>query len=190
MDTFLCSLVQSCCGEGGTLQTNNTGVCSQYLSHTGFALPTACVLSCLHCLGSRLLCWELSEAGPGLYALPRSKLLRFRYSGSPQRHRLGWACILCPSLVPAAQATMCLANTLSPGAVHLITSLVAAARFPGRARLQCAMCFFWGADLWLRPSWRMSTVQNLRKSLVRNWKPVCSLVGDALSGAEFAPFRL
>ena len=25
-------------------------------------------------------------------------------------------------------------------------------------------------------------------SLVRDWQPVCSLVGDALSGAEFAPF--
>ena len=37
VDTFLGSLVQSCCGEGGTLQTNNTGVCSQCLSHTGFA---------------------------------------------------------------------------------------------------------------------------------------------------------
>ena len=35
VDTFLGSLVQSCCGEGGTLQTNNTGVCSQCLSHTG-----------------------------------------------------------------------------------------------------------------------------------------------------------
>ena len=34
---FLGSLVQSCCGEGGTLQTNNTAVCSQCLSHTGFA---------------------------------------------------------------------------------------------------------------------------------------------------------
>ena len=38
----------------------------------------------------------------------------------------------------------------------------------------------------LQPSWQMSTIQNLRKSLVRNWKPVCSLVGDAVSGAEFA----
>ena len=36
----------------------------------------------------------------------------------------------------------------------------------------------------------MSTIQNLRKSLVRNWKPVCSLVGYALSGAQFAPFWL
>ena len=34
----------------------------------------------------------------------------------------------------------------------------------------------------------MSTIQNLRKSLVRNWRPVCSLVGGAISGAEFAPF--
>ena len=32
---FLGSLVQSRCGEGGTLQTNNTGVCLQCLSHTG-----------------------------------------------------------------------------------------------------------------------------------------------------------
>ena len=32
---FIGSLVQSCCWEGGTLQTNNTGVCSQCLSHTG-----------------------------------------------------------------------------------------------------------------------------------------------------------
>ena len=39
---------------------------------------------------------ELSKAGPAFRALPRSKLLGFRFSGTPQRHRLGWACILCP----------------------------------------------------------------------------------------------
>ena len=33
----------------------------------------------------------------------------------------------------------------------------------------------------------MSTIQNLRKSLDRNWRPVCSVGGDAFSGAEFAP---
>ena len=36
---------------------------------------TGCVLSLSTLLGSRLLCQELSEAGPGLYALPRSKPL-------------------------------------------------------------------------------------------------------------------
>ena len=64
----------------------------------------------LHCLGSRLLCRGLLDPGPGLHALPRSKPLRFRYSGTPQRHRLGWACILCPSQVRAAQVTRCLAS--------------------------------------------------------------------------------
>ena len=34
----------------------------------------------------------------------------------------------------------------------------------------------------------MSTIQNLRKSLVRNWRPVCSAVGDVVLGAEPAPF--
>ena len=57
----------------------------------------------LHCSGSRLLCWELSDAGPGLHALPRSKPLRFRFLGTPQRHRLSWACVLCPSQVRVAQ---------------------------------------------------------------------------------------
>ena len=36
----------------------------------------------------------------------------------------------------------------------------------------------------------MLSIQNLRKSLVRNWEPVCSFVGEAISGAEFAPFPL
>ena len=64
---------------------------------------------CLHCTGSRLLCREPSKASPGLHAPPRSKPLRFRHSGSPQRRRLGWACVLCSSLIRAAQV-MCLAS--------------------------------------------------------------------------------
>ena len=34
----------------------------------------------------------------------------------------------------------------------------------------------------------MSTIQNLRKSLDRNRRPVCSVGGGGFSGAEFAPF--
>ena len=64
----------------------------------------------LHCSDSRLLCWELSDAGPGLYALPKSKLLRFRFLGTPLKCRLGWACILHPSQVRAAQVTRSLAR--------------------------------------------------------------------------------
>ena len=100
VDTFfLGSLVQLHCGEGGMLQTNNTGMCSQCFSHARPA-PTHGA----HHSGSRLLCRELSEASPGLHAPPRSKPLRLRHSGSPQRHRLSWACVLCPSQVRVAQA--------------------------------------------------------------------------------------
>ena len=120
MDTFLGSLVQSCCGEGGTLQTNNTGVCLQCLGRTGFAPRSQRVcFPCLHCLGSRLLCRELSEAGPGWYALPTPKPLRFRYTSSPQRHRLSWACVLCPFQVRAAQVMRCLANMVA-ATYHLL----------------------------------------------------------------------
>ena len=115
MDPFLGSLVQLRNGEGGTLQTDNTGMYLQCLSHSG-PVPThgACALLALSSgSGSRLLLWEPSEAGPGLHAPPRSKPFRFRHLGSPQRHRLGWACVLCPSQVRAAQVMRCLASAVA-----------------------------------------------------------------------------
>ena len=75
--TYLGSLVQLCCGEGGTLKTNITGMCGEYfqcLDHTGFApadVPYLCFLS-LHCSGSWLLCGELSKACTAFRALPGS----------------------------------------------------------------------------------------------------------------------
>ena len=105
----------------------------------------------LHFSGSRLLCRELSEVGPGLRVLPRSKQLRFMFSGTPQRCRLGWACILCPSQVQAAQVTRCLVSTVTPRlGVCLITFSIPAAQFS-----VCTMgtLSFWAADLWLQLSW-------------------------------------
>ena len=46
---FLCSLVQSRCGEGGMLQRNITGECSQCLSHTGLPPLTAHTAQALGC---------------------------------------------------------------------------------------------------------------------------------------------
>ena len=86
MVTFLGSLVQSCCGDGGTLQTNVTGVwgeCSQCLGHTGFApahgmcaFPShtaqAVVCSAGSCLRQALGCMHfpgLSHSGSGSWVL-------------------------------------------------------------------------------------------------------------------------
>ena len=134
MVTYLGLLVQLCCVEGGTLQTNITGMCGeclQCLGHTGFApAHSVCDFPVYTAQASDCSAVELSKAAPGLRALPRYKPFRFRFSGTPQRRRLDWACILCPSQVRASQATRCLASALSPGMVHLITSPVPAARFP------------------------------------------------------------
>ena len=131
----------------------------------------------------------LQGAGPELHALPRPKSLRFRVSGTPQRRRFGWACVLCLPC-PSSSGDQEL-NERTLFRCSVTSPLPVPACFQARWSLVgCALCLFWGADLRLRPSRRMSTIQNLRKSLVRNWKPVCSLVGCALSGAQFAPFYL
>ena len=144
---------------------------------------TVCVLSPSTLLRLQV---ALQGAGPELRVLPRPKPLKFQvllYSTKAQT-RLGLRFV--PSLVRAAQGIRSLTNVLSPGAVRLLP-FPSQPQLPG-APVQCALCLFWRADLWLRPSRQMSTIQNLRKSLVRDWKPVCSLVGDALSEAQFAPF--
>ena len=95
---------------------------------------------------------ELSKAGPVLHALPRSKPLRFMFLGTPQRRRLGWACVLCPSQVQAAQVTRCLESTHSPGVCVLLPPLSQLLGFLGvqqEHHLRCAVCLFWGADFWL-----------------------------------------
>ena len=81
----------------------------------GLPLLMTCVcFSGLYCSGSRLLCQGAVKAGSGLHALPTSMLLSFRFSGTPQRHRLSWACVFCLFQVQAAQATRYLASTLFP----------------------------------------------------------------------------
>ena len=103
MVTYLDSRVQLCCGEGETLQRNITdvcGECSQCLGHIGFApTPGMCALPVYTAQAPGCSAGELSKVSPELHALPTSKPLRLRFSGIPQRHRLDWACVLCPSLV-------------------------------------------------------------------------------------------
>ena len=134
--TYSGSLVQLCCGEEGTLQTNITGVCgecSQCLGHTGFA-PShgVCAFPVYTAQAPGCSAGELSKAGPGLHALPRSKLLRFRLLGTPQRHRLGWACVVLPFRCLSSSGDQLLGERTVPGGRSiLITSPVPAAQFPG-----------------------------------------------------------
>ena len=139
----------------------------------------------LHCSAPGCSAGELSEAGPGLCAPPRPKPLMFRFSGTPQRCRLSWACVLCPSQVQATQVTRCLVSAQSwAGQCVLLPPLPQTLGFLGAQRehhFRCAVCLLWGADLWLPPSWWMSTVHYPRKtwlatgSLLTVWQRMPSL---------------
>ena len=137
MVTYLGSLVQSCCGGEGRSTANKCHWCVwgvRAVSQPCWVCPRSrrVCFPGLHCSGSRLLCQELSEAGPGLCARPSSKLLRFRFFSTPQRCRLSWACVFHPSEVPAAQVTRCVASAVTPSwGLRLITSPDPAPRFSG-----------------------------------------------------------
>ena len=153
------------------MKANVTGVCgecSQCFSRTGFApAHSVCVFIVDTAQAPGCFAGELSKMGPGLHALPRSKPLRFRFSGTPQRHRLCWACIM-PFAGLSSSGNQVLGEcTLPRWAVRLITSLVPAAWFPGcRVGVLSQMCCVspWGADLFGRPSCGMSTIQDRSKT--------------------------
>ena len=132
--TFLGSLVQSCFGEGGTLQTNISGVCGQCLqcfSHTGFAHGVCAFMvysfqaigcSAGNCLRRTLGCIHfpgLSHSGSGSQVLHKgADLVGPAFCALPRSEQLRW---------PGAWR-----EQSPPGAgVHLITSPVPAAQFSG-----------------------------------------------------------
>ena len=194
--TFPGSLVQSCCWEEATLQTNITGMCgkcSQCFCCPGFGPAHRVCAFILHFSGSMLLCWELSEAGPGLHTFPTFKLLRFKFLGTPQRCRLGWACVWCPSQVWAAQVTRCLASAVTPRqGVHLIPSPIPAARFSectmGAPSQMCRVSLL---GSWSLPLALLANVNPPESQVVLVSNKACLQFGRwCLSGAVIAPFWL
>ena len=111
-------------------------------------------LGCVHFPGlSHSGSWVLHKGtdsvGPAFCALPRSKQLRKPgawWVHSPQVGR----CVLSP---PPSQ----------PLGFLVVQQ---------ECHLRSAVCLLWGADLWLWPSWKMSTIQDPRKT----WLAIGSLL--------------
>ena len=165
------------------------GECSQCLGHTGFA-PTHSVcafplytaqalgcsagnclrraLGCMHfpglsCSGSQIVHKDSDLVGPAFCARPRSKQLTWPGAWRAQLPPIGGYVFLPPLSQPL--------GFLGVQWAHL---------------LRCAVCLFWGADLWLRPSWQMSTIQNPKKSWL-TMKPACGFIEDASLGPRLPP---
>ena len=158
MVTFLGSLVQSCCGEGGTLQSSITGVCGecwQCFSRTGFApahgvyafmVYTSQALGCSagNCLRPALGCMHLpglSRSGSGFRVLHKGA------------DRLSLRFVPIPG--PSSSGDQVLGERSHPqvgrGCVLLLppSKLLGFLRVQLACLLRCAMYLFRGADLWL-----------------------------------------
>ena len=132
-------------GKGGTADKSHWpvwGALAVFWPHGICPRSRVCVLS-----PSTLLRLQaaLQGAGPALRGLPRRKPLRFRFSGTPQKHRLGWACVLC---LPRPE------QLKQPGAWRVQSPRVQGAFSPPRSQPQfpcapvgCTLCQFWGAGL-------------------------------------------
>ena len=141
----------------------------QCSGHTEFAPAHGCVcFPRLHCSVSRLLYMERAL-----------HCMWFQFSGIPQKQGLSCTCVFCFPR-PSGSGSQALDGRTLPGC-GAPSPPRGPSLFPP-APVRCVRLVF-SCD----PR-RMSTIQNLRKSLVRNWRPVCSVVGDAVSGAKFAPF--
>ena len=175
MVSRLGSLVQWCCGEGGALQTDLTGLCGEHAQcsgHSGFD-PTHRTCATLLRLQAALY-----GAGPALNAVPV-----FGFSTKAQT-RLGLRSV--PSPAGAAQTARSWTRALSPGAGAPSPLRSPSLSFCACGRRSGAPCVCSEELVSSRDPPGGCQPSRISGSL---WlEPVCSLVGDAVSGAEFSPF--
>ena len=119
--------VQSCCGEGGGAADRHRSVWGALaVFWPRWVCPAhGCVLSRLHCSGSRLLYMERPLRG-----------MRFQFSGTPQKRGLGWTCVLCLPR-PSSSGRQELAGRALPAAARLLPSAAPASVSTSRVPAPC-----------------------------------------------------
>ena len=130
-------LVQLCCGEGGVLQTNVSGLCGEhswFSGHIGFAPLAGVCFPSLHCSGSQLLYRE--GAGPALREVRFQVIHNSMDSVGPA---------FCAFPARAAQAARSLTDALSPVRCAFSPPW-SQPQFP-RMLVGFALCLCWGAGL-------------------------------------------
>ena len=118
------------------------------------------------------------------HVLPWSTLLRFRFSGTPQRHRLGYAFCAFPRSEQLRRSGAWWAVHLNHlgGLYILITSMVLAAQCPGyAARAPSQVCHVSPVGSWSQAVTLLADVNHpgSQEDLVSNWESAHSLVEDA-----------
>ena len=163
------------------------------MGHTGFApAKGTCAFPVYTAQAPSCSAGELSKAHPGFCALPRSQLLRFRFLGTPQGHRLGWALHIVPFPGLRSSGDQVLGECTAPGGLWvLVTSLVPASWFPGCTTR--ALSHGYRVPPLGSSSLTVALLVDVsrpgsQEDLLSNWEPAHSFVEDAFSGSEIAGF--
>ena len=147
MVTHLGLLVQLCCGEGATLQTNITGICGEFLQcmdNTGFApAHSTCAFTVYTGQAPGFSAGDLSKVRPEFCDLPRSKLLRLRFSGTESvEHEF------CAFPGLSSSGDQVLGEHPVPGGLCILSpprsQPFGVLGAPQECRLRCAVCLLWG----------------------------------------------
>ena len=195
MATYLGSLVQLCCGEGGTLQTNTTGMCgecSQWMDHTGLATIQGGIhVPGIHCSVSGVLCNSTVPSGSAFHVFHGYKALRFL--GALQGHRPGLAVYFVPFPGPNSSGDqswqvhcpMWAVRLIHlPGPCHSVPQVHHDSTVPGVVCVSFGMLIS-GCD---NPSGCQPS--RIPGRQVSKWEPAHSLVEDMVSGVEIAETSL
>ena len=179
------SLIQSCCGEGGHCRQMSlacVGSTRGLPASLGLFPLTGVCFPHLHCSGSRLLSREWALCCVDFPGLSHSD------SGFRVVHKstnsIGPAFCAFPG--QSSSGSQELDECTLPGCGEPYPCRGPSLSFLSQSGAPCVSSGELDSSCDPPGGCRPSRIS--RKSLTRSWKPVCSLVWDAVSGAEFAPF--
>ena len=122
----------------------------------------------LHCSGTRLFCRGTVQSASWLACTSQVSAAQVQVLGSSTRAQTRLGLRVVPFPGPRSSGDQVLGELTAPGGLCvLVTSQPQPLGFLGALQeccLRCALGLLWGADLWLRPSWQMSAVQDPRKT--------------------------
>ena len=183
-----------CCVEGGTLQTNITGMCgecSQCLDHTGFAPAHGGVcFPGLHCSGSRLLFRGTLQGRPWVACTSQAWASQVQVLGYSTKAQIKFGLRFVPFSVPSSSGNKVLGElTVSDVRCILSPSHSQPLSFLGVPQEPSQVCRVSPLGSWSQAVTLLADVNHpgSQEDLVSTWEPAHNLVEDAIFGAKIFP---
>ena len=181
MVTYLGSLVQSCYGEGGTQQTNITGMCGECSQcQLYWVCPQRVCFPSLHCSGSRLLCQGTVYGGPRLACTSHIYATQVQILGYSTKAQTWLGLRFVPFPGPSGSGSQVFSERTLPrcGASYHLPCPTYSVSWERISGVPCVSSGELTSGCNPPGGCQPSRIQ---EDLISNWEPACSLVEDAVS---------